>query len=70
MDAAKPTSDSPEPIACPICHRPLRRTSGHLLSALECEQCGPFSDFTGSSMRTRAVGSNQPLKVPGRDSDS
>jgi hypothetical protein len=48
-----------EAIACPICQRPLRRTNGHLLSALECEQCGPFSDFTGGSTRSRGTGSNQ-----------
>jgi hypothetical protein len=56
MDEDK--SGTPEPIACPICQRPLRATSGHPLSALECEQCGPFSDFTGSAARRRAVGSD------------
>jgi hypothetical protein len=56
MDEDKP--ESPEAIPCPICHRPLRRTNGGPLSALECEQCGQFSDFKGSRARTRAVGSD------------
>jgi len=50
-------SPSPEPLACPICRRPLRRTSKRLLSALECDQCGPFSDFTDISPHGRTPGS-------------
>jgi hypothetical protein len=33
-------SRSPEALACPICRRPLRRTHGFMLTALECERCG------------------------------
>lgn len=40
-----------EQLPCPICQRPLRRTADRLLSALECEQCGPFTDFSGGSAR-------------------
>ena len=39
------SSTAPDALACPICQRPLKRTSHRLLSAFECEQCGPFSDF-------------------------
>jgi hypothetical protein len=55
-------SDQPiqqESIACPICQRPLRRTLDPLISAFECEQCGPFSDFSGMSSRIGGSGSNQ-----------
>jgi hypothetical protein len=55
-------SRSPESLACPICRRPLRRTHGFMLTALECERCGPFSDFDGSSVRARGTGS---VRTPG-----
>ena len=38
-----------EQLPCPICQRPLKRTADRLLSALECERCGPFTDFSGGS---------------------
>lgn len=61
----KPTPT--EALACPICRRPLRRTSHRLLTALECEQCGPFSDFEHGS--TRAFAPNRELGPddPGSD---
>ena len=59
-------SGPPETITCPICQRPLRRTHGHLLAALECEQCGPFSDFDGSLARRRG-GSDKGFGGPGSD---
>jgi hypothetical protein len=49
MPEESPTT--PEPLACPICQRPLRRTADRMLSALECEQCGPFTDFNRASAR-------------------
>jgi hypothetical protein len=49
-DDSKPS----EPLACPICQRPLRRTGDRLFSALECEQCGPFTDFDGVASRSMA----------------
>jgi hypothetical protein len=45
-------SHPPESLACPICHGPLRRTGERLLSALECEHCGPFTDFDGAASRS------------------
>lgn len=48
-------------IECPICRRPLRRTSDRLLSAFECEQCGPFSDFGAGGGRQ---GGNGPDRGP------
>ncbi len=40
-------------VTCPICSRLLKRTSDRLLSAFECEQCGPFSDFNAGGSRGR-----------------
>ena len=60
-------SRSPESLACPICRRPLRRTNGSMLSALECDRCGPFSDFEGSSVRARGIGSVRGPGHPGSD---
>ena len=45
--------DSPaqsEPVACPICGRPLRRTADRWLSVFECDRCGQFSDFGDASL--------------------
>jgi hypothetical protein len=68
MEDAKTTS--PESLACPICQRPLRRINVSMLSALECEQCGPFSDFEGSSARSRGTGSVPGTGGPGSDPTS
>jgi hypothetical protein len=59
-------STTPESLACPICQRPLRRTSDRMLSALECEQCGSFSDFNRGSARGR-TGGDPSRDDPGSD---
>ena len=56
------SSKAPNALACPICQRPLKRTSHRLLSAFECEQCGPFSDFYAGSARH---GGRGPGRGPG-----
>jgi len=33
-------------LTCPICARPLKKTSVHSLTAFECDSCGQFSDFS------------------------
>lgn len=43
---------SPEDLPCPICKRPLKRTADRMMSAFECVQCGPFTDFNRVSART------------------
>ena len=56
------SSRAPDALACPICQRPLKRTSHRLLSAFECKQCGPFSDFNAASSRQ---GGRGPDRGPG-----
>jgi hypothetical protein len=63
-------SRSPESLAGPICRLPLRRTNSSMLSALECDRCGPFSDFEGSSARARGTGSVRGPGEPGSDPTS
>ena len=36
-------------LACPICGRPLRRTSDRGFAVFECDHCGQFSDFGETS---------------------
>jgi len=63
--ATIPRSD---PVACPICGRPLKSTSDHWLPALECERCGRFSDFGGESLRSEQRHRSAQLSLP-YDSD-
>lgn len=55
----------PEDLACPIGQRPLERTFDRLLSDLECEQCGPFSDFNAGSSRPGGPGPDRGPGGPG-----
>ncbi len=45
-----PSAPRSEPIACPICGRPMKWTPDQLLAAFECEHCGQFSDFGGAAL--------------------
>ena len=44
------SAPSPEPIACPICRRPLDRMPHRWFAEFDCEKCGPFSDFTAGGL--------------------
>ncbi len=35
----------PDPLACPICARLLRRAADRGFAVFECDHCGQFSDF-------------------------
>src|SRR5437588_6905466 len=52
-----------EPVACPICSRPLRWTPDRWLSAFECDRCGQFSDFGDASFQpAQSKTSRSPLR--------
>lgn len=39
-----------EPVACPICGRPLKWTADQWLAVFECDRCGRFLDFGDASL--------------------
>jgi len=52
-----------EPIACPICGRPLKWVPDRWLAAFECGHCGQFSDFGGAQPAEQRYDSAQ-LSLP------
>jgi hypothetical protein len=54
----------PEPVACPICGRPLKWTADRWLAAFECDQCGQFSDFGGASLPSEQRHRSPQLSLP------
>jgi tRNA(Ile2) C34 agmatinyltransferase TiaS len=64
-------STGAEPVACPICRRPLKSAGDQWLAAFECERCGEFPDFrrafdetSARGLRTRAA---RPRRKTGPD---
>jgi hypothetical protein len=53
-----------EPIACPICGRPLKWTADRWLAAFECDYCGQFSDFGGTSLPSEQRHRSPQLSLP------
>jgi endogenous inhibitor of DNA gyrase (YacG/DUF329 family) len=61
-----------EPVTCPICGQPLKRTADRWLSAFECDRCGQFSDFgdalTSAGKGRRAGQMSRPPEPPSSES--
>jgi endogenous inhibitor of DNA gyrase (YacG/DUF329 family) len=53
-----------EPVACPICGRPLKWVPDRWLAAFECEHCGQFSDFGGAALPSEERHRWQQLSLP------
>jgi len=58
------TEPRSEPVACPICGRPLKWVADRWLAAFECEQCGQFTDFGGASLPSEERHRSPQLSLP------
>ena len=58
-----------EPVACPICGRPLNWMPDRRLAEFDCGTCGPFSDFGGAALVSEQRHRAHPHKVGASKSD-